>query len=387
MSGLLRKFWPPLAALAWTVGALIVLPFAAALAAIAMVCLVAIVRFRTPFWRNASLTAAAVLLGVAGIELGLYMLEPTGTEVGAVRVQTPEQWYPYDPVVQFRPKPDTVVSARATWKDELLYDVKYTILPSGSRAVPGSVDSGPTYLVFGDSYAFAEGVNDADTAASQFAQRLKPPAHVVNLGVPGWGATHMVRALETGLVDKYVVGKVAAVIVWVTPPHLERVTGESSWLDNAPRYEYGDDGKLHFSGTFYQYRWRHPLDGLAYLARTRLQIVRRLTNAAQERKQTRLYIDLTKRIQELVKERFDAPLILLSNGPEPVPPGSKDQYDLEYLPAFNGLRAIGAPVISVRNMIGEPSTWDRYFIPHDGHPTVLLNRMVGEALARYFEER
>lgn len=381
---MLRKLWPPLAALAGAVVSLLLLPFAAALAVIALICLVAIVRLETPLWRNAALTAAAVLLGLAGIEFGLYLLEPTGQEVGAVRVHSPEQWYPYDPVVQFRPRPNTVVSARATWKDQLLYDVRYTILPSGDRAVPGSVDKAPTYLFFGDSYAFAEGVNDNETAASQFAQRLKPPAHVVNLGVPGWGATHMVRAVETGLVDKYVVGKVAAVIVWVTPPHLERVTGESSWLDNAPRYDYGADGKLHYSSTFDQYRWRHPLEGLAYLARTRLQIVRRLTNAEQERKQAQLYVDLTRRLQELVKQRFDAPLILLSNGPEPVPPGAKDQPDLEYLPAFEGLRKIGTPVVSVRNLLGDRSTWDRYFIPHDGHPTVLLNRMVAEALIDYF---
>ncbi len=381
MSRFLRKLWPPLLALAVIVVAVVELPFAAALAVIALVCLVAIVRLKTPFWRNASLATAAFLLGLAGIEFGLYLLEPSGQEVGAVRVQTPEQWYPYDPVVQFRPRPDTVVTARATWKDQPLYDVKYTILPSGDRAVPGSVDQAPTYLFFGDSYAFAEGVNDDETAASQFAQRLKPPAHVVNLGVPGWGATHMVRAIEAGLVDKYVIGKVAAVIVWVTPPHLERVTGESSWLDNAPRYDYGADGKLHYTSTFNQYRWTHPLEGLAYLARTRLQLVRRLTNAEQERKQAKLYVDLTRRLQELVRERFDAPLILLSNGPEAAPP---DQPDLQFLPAFEGLRSIGAPVISVRKMIGPRSTWDRYFIPHDGHPTALLNRMVAEALIDHF---
>ena len=381
MSRFLRKLWPPLLALAVIVVAVVELPFAAALAVIALVCLVAIVRLKTPFWRNASLATAAFLLGLAGIEFGLYLLEPSGQEVGAVRVQTPEQWYPYDPVVQFRPRPDTVVTARATWKDQPLYDVKYTILPSGDRAVPGSVDQAPTYLFFGDSYAFAEGVNDDETAASQFAQRLKPPAHVVNLGVPGWGATHMVRAIEAGLVDKYVIGKVAAVIVWVTPPHLERVTGESSWLDNAPRYDYGADGKLHYTSTFNQYRWTHPLEGLAYLARTRLQLVLRLTNAEQERKQAKLYVDLTRRLQELVRERFDAPLILLSNGPEAAPP---DQPDLQFLPAFEGLRSIGAPVISVRKMIGPRSTWDRYFIPHDGHPTALLNRMVAEALIDHF---
>jgi hypothetical protein len=51
------------------------------------------------------------------------------------------------------------------------------------------------------------------------------------------------------------------------------------------------------------------------------------------------------------------------------------------------LRAIGAPVISVRNLLGPPSGWGKYFIPHDGHPTPLMNRMVGEALANYFSSQ
>ena len=181
-------------------------------------------------------------------------------------------------------------------------------------------------------------MNDDQTAASLFAQRLKPPAHVVNFGVPGWGATHQVRALETGLFDKAIVGKVAAVIVWVTPPHLERVTGDASWLANAPRYDTGADGKLHYSGTFNEYRWTHPWAGLGYLARTHFRFVRRLTTAEMDREQARLYVALTKRLKELVEERYHAPLVLLSNGPEPAPPGFSDQPDLQYLPAFDGLR-------------------------------------------------
>jgi len=381
MSSLLRKLWPSLAALAVAAVSLIVLPFAAALAVIALVCLVSIVRLRTPLGRNAALSLAAFLLGLAGIEFGLYLLEPRGQEVGAVRVQTPSDWYPYDPVLQYKLRPNTAVKARATWGGRLLYDVTYTIDAQGARVTPGSVDSGPTYIVMGDSYAFSEGVNDDETAASQFAQRLKPPAHVVNFGVPGWGATHQVRALETGLFDGAVVGKVAAVIVWVTPPHLERVTGDASWLANAPRYDFGPDGKLHYAGTFAEYRWTHPLAGLSWLARTHFRFVRRLTNAAMEREQARLYVALTARLKELVEERYHAPLILLSNGPEASPP---DQPDLQYLPAFDGLRAIGTPVISVRKLLGPPATWAPYFIPHDGHPTPLMNRMVADALVDYF---
>ena len=381
MSSLLRKLWPSLAALAVAAVSLIVLPFAAALAVIALVCLVSIVRLRTPLERNAALSLAAFLLGLAGIEFGLYLLEPRGQEIGAVRVQTPPDWYPYDPVLQYKLRPNTTVKARATWGDQLLYDVTYTIDAQGARVTPGSVDSGPTYIVMGDSYAFSEGVNDDETAASQFAQRLRPPAHVVNFGVPGWGATHQVRALETGLFDGAVVGKVAAVIVWVTPPHLERVTGDASWLANAPRYDFGPDGKLYYAGTFAEYRWTHPLAGLGWLARTHFRFVRRLGNAAMEREQARLYVALTARLKELVEERYYAPLILLSNGPEASPP---DQPDLQYLPAFDGLRAIGAPVISVRNLLGPPSGWGPYFIPHDGHPTPLMNRLVADALVDYF---
>lgn len=381
MSGFLRKLWPPVVALAIVVAALLELPLAGALVVIALVCMVSVVRLRRPFWRSTALITASSLLGLAGIEFGLNVLEPVGQEIGAVRVQTPAQWYPWDPVVQFRPLANTVVKARATWRDELLYDVSYTIDASGARATPGSVDSAPTFLFIGDSYTFSEGVSDADTLASQFARRLDPPAHVVNLGVPGWGPTHMVRALETGLYDRYVVGKVAAVIAWVTPPNLERATGESSWLDNAPRYDWGADGKLHHTGTFTQYRFTHPIDGLAYLARTHLRVVRRFSYAAEERKQADYYVALMGHIRDLIQERYGAPLILLSNGPEASPP---DQPDLQYLPAFDRLRALGTPVISVRKMIGPPSNWGPYFIPHDGHPTPLLNRIVAEALADHF---
>jgi hypothetical protein len=380
----MRKLWPSLAAVAIAVVALIVLPFAAALAVVAVVCLVSIVRLSTSLARNAALSAAAVLLGLAGIEFGLYLLEPKGQEIGAVRTQTPPDWYPYDPVLQYKLKPNTTVKAVATYDGKPLYDVTYHIDAAGARVTPGSVDRGPTYIFMGDSYAFSEGVNDGETAASLFAQGLEPPAHVVNFGVPGWGATHQVRALETGLFDKAVVGKVAAVIVWVTPPHLERVTGDASWLANAPRYDWGPDGKLHYSGTFYQYRWSHPLAGLGYLARTHFRFVRRLTNEAMEREQAKLYVALTRRVKELVEERYHAPLILLSNGPEPSPPGSPDQPDLQYLPAFDGLRAIGAPVISVRKLLGPPSGWGPYFIPHDGHPTPKMSRLVADALIDYF---
>jgi hypothetical protein len=57
-----------------------------------------------------------------------------------------------------------------------------------------------------------------------------------------------------------------------------------------------------------------------------------------------------------------------------------------YLATFDKLRSIGAGVISVRNML-PPSNWGRYLIPHDGHPTPLLNGLVADALIAYLTKQ
>ena len=82
---------------------------------------------------------------------------------------------------------------------------------------------------------------------------------------------------------------------------------------------------------------------------------------------------LIRRLQELVQGALRRAADPAEQRPRAAPPGFSDQPDLQVLPAFDGLRAIGAPVISVRKMIGAPATWEPYFIPHDGHPTPLLN--------------
>ena len=65
-----------------------------------------------------------------------------------------------------------------------------------------------------------------------------------------------------------------------------------------------------------------------------------------------------------IQERYGAPLILLSNGPEPAPPGYGNQPDLQYLPAFNGLRSIGAPVNSIKlSRLSRRRCWPKALAP------------------------
>ncbi len=357
---------------------LIWLPLNWALVVGALWCLVGVVRFRMPpFLRNACLTMASLLLSTVAVELGFRILVPSAPNVGVVKIETPADWYPQDPAVGFKLRPNVTVAAAARYGDELLYKVAYQIDAQGGRVVPGSVGRGPTWMFIGDSYMFSEGVEDEDTLPSMFARGMQPAAHVVNLGVPGYGPTNYVRAMELGLYDKYVVGKVEAVFVWATTSLLWRVTGDASWLGSSPRYDFGRDGGLHWSGTFDHYRWTHPWNGVAYHARSNIALIDRAMQAGLERERTGLYVALMARLAALVKQRYGAPLIVLSNGPEKEP---ANQVDLQYLPAFDGLRSLGIPVVSVRKQLQPFADWSSYFIPHDGHPTPKLNALVAEML-------
>ena len=99
--------------------------------------------------------------------------------------------------------------------------------------------------------------------------------------------------------------------------------------------------------------------------------------AGLERRRTKLYVALMARLAELAQQRYHAPLIVLSNGPEKEP---QNQVDRQYLPAFEGLRSLGVTVLSVRNQIQPFKDWSPYFIPHDGHPKPRLNALATDLL-------
>jgi hypothetical protein len=216
------------------VAALLLLPLAVALLLGVLFALVGVVLFRHPMVRNASLLVMSLMVGLAGFEIAFGLIDAP-PDRGVAKVHTPAKWSPYHPELGYRPLAGAAVDALATFGDKVVYHQTYTIEPSGARKTPGSAPHGPTYLFIGDSFIFGEGLADTETLPSQFAQGLKSKAHVVNLGVLGYGPNHLVRAMETGLYDSYVVGKVEAVITWIIPDQLLRVTGDGGWLTFSPR--------------------------------------------------------------------------------------------------------------------------------------------------------
>src|SRR5207245_1561985 len=99
---------------------------------------------------------------------------------------------------------------------------------------------------------------DDETLAAQIVKGNGRKVRAVNLGVPGNAPNHLVRAFEAGLLDRYASQSVKAVVTWIIPAQLARVTGDGSWLGSSPRYVL-ENGVLRHTGSFNDYRLRHPI--------------------------------------------------------------------------------------------------------------------------------
>lgn len=358
------------------VASMIWLPPVAALCIGGVLALSGVVLFTRSFWRTASLLFASLLLSFAGAEAAFGILASPPVNRDVVKVSTPSVWHDSDPIVGYRPRPNTTVDMLATYGDEIVFHQTYTIDASGARLTPGSRAEGPTYLFIGDSFTFGEGLADDQTLASNFARGLRHGGHVVNLGVLGYAPSHLVRAIETGLYDRYVVGKVAAVVTWIAATQLPRLTGDGGWLGSSPRFVL-ENGKLRHTGTFNEYRWTHPMAGLSYLGRTYLASVARTETPALEDEQHALFVALMARLRDLVRERYNAPLIVIYDWPDHEEPYA---VDLRHIPTFYAIRDLGMPMVSIRKIIGRSDQWSNFLFPHDGHPNPRLAGLAAKDL-------
>lgn len=353
------------------------LPLSVALAFGAVIALGLAAVLRQPALRSTALVGMSVLLGLAGFEVAFGLIDPGGDNRGVVKVSTPEHWTAIDAVLGYRPEAGLSVEVSARFGGEPVFRATYTMEPSGERHTPGSSADGPTYLFVGDSFIFGEGLVDTETLPAQFARGLARPAHVVNLGVLGYGPNHLVRAIETGTYDRYVAGKVAAVVTWIIRDQLVRVTGDGGWLSLSPRYVLDAQGRPEHTGSFLAHRLSNPLAGASYLARSRIGWVGRAVDESWHDERSRLYVALLGRLQELVRQRYQAPLIVAYHWPDRDLAG---ETDLEDYPTFNAIQALGIPLVSVRAILGPSRDWPLYFIPHDGHPNARLDRELAQAL-------
>jgi hypothetical protein len=147
-------------------------------------------------------------------------------------------------ILGYRPRKNTVVDSRKYFKDELVYDVTYSIDANGLRiAPPVTPGSGERcILFFGGSFTFGEGVEDDTTTAYQVGQRLEGRYRIFNFGFHGYGPHQMLSALESGLAKSISSCNARYVIYLVLVEHVQRPAGLALWDLEGPRYLLAANG-------------------------------------------------------------------------------------------------------------------------------------------------
>jgi hypothetical protein len=344
--------------------------------------LVGVVLLRGNGWRSGALLIAAIAVAVGLLDLFAGLVAPQAHGVGLVTTFEPHDWIVPDPDLGYRPRPDSRVSVTSSYGDETIYRATYTILPDGTRATPPAPPGADIYLFMGDSFMFGQGLPDDETLPAQFARANDFRVRTIDFAAPGYAPNQLVRALEAGRFDALKGETVKAVVTWIIPAHLARVTGDEPWLGSSPRYVLEDGKPPRFTGSFDAHRWRDPVDGLRHLADQQFPFVAALGARQREAHQAALFTALVVRLRDLVREKFNAPLLVLYSWPdESSPAGFDNTYMAQPLlvSILQGLRARGLSLLPAGRLTAgvDPA---KLLFPHEGHPTAFADHLTASDL-------
>jgi hypothetical protein len=383
MVGIRRNYWLAAFFIAGLVVGAVALPAAMwAWLLAALLGVAGVVLFRGNRWRSGALLLAAVALSLAMLDALTGWLTPAPMGHDLVHTTVPRRWPPPDPILGFRPKPNSEVIATATYGSEDVYRQTYHFDAEGARVTPPALAGADMYLFIGDSFIFGQGVPDDQTLPAQFARANDFKVRAVNLGVPGNALNHLGRAFEVGLLDRYATQRVKAVVTWIIPAQLARVTGDGPWLGSSPRYVL-ENGVLRHTGTFNEYRLLNPIAGAKYLLGEQFAFISAIGMKQRQEQQVELFVALLLRLQKHCRDKFDAPLIVLYAWPDDtVRPFEATEFGQPWLVAIlERLSKLGIPLASV-NALTNPYPASQLDIPHDGHPNAFTHELVAADLKR-----
>ena len=362
----------------------VLLPSAMWACALAAVLAIAgVVLFRGNRWRTAALVVAALALSLAVLDAFAGLLSPTAMNYGLVKTTVPRWWPPPDPILGFRPKPNTEVLNTATFGPEVIYRRTYHFDADAARVTPEGPPGSDTYLFLGDSFIFGQGLPDDETLAAQFVKANGSKVRAVNLGVPGNAPNHLVRAFEAGLLDRYASQPIKAVVSWIIPAQLARVTGDGSWLGSSPRYVL-ENGVLRHTGSFNEYRLTHPIAGLKHLLGEQFAFIDAIGMKQRQEEQIELFLAMMVRLQQFSREKFGAPFVVIYSWPDEKARTVHGQSEFAQpllVDVLRRLRKLGIPLIAVNDVTGEYDA-SRLLIPHDGHPNAFSTEIIAAELKR-----
>jgi hypothetical protein len=282
----------------------------------------------------------------------------------------------------YGPVPGRSVRAWKTVGRDRAYDVSYTIDEHGTRLTRGSIQGPGTFLFFGGSFVFGEGIDDEETLPFFFSRQLGFRYNVLNLGFSGYGPHQMLRALEIGQFVDAVAEPVVAAIYVGGPSHVFRLAGRSWWDPFGPSYVLKPDGDVVYEGPFVEIpeRWTgayYTLLKMVEAARRSVVIDQTLDLFSKAGPDTAfedidLYVGVLSRASELLDQRYGARLYVLFWDDDGALSGR----------ILKKLADSSLPYRSVSSYLSKTQRTE-YRIPRDGHPTAAANEIIANGLASW----
>ena len=212
---------------------------------------------RRPAWLNLAAIFAAI--GLVEGALWLSMAPNPYVQPPGVRLEgsfnTPRRFIEMPALgLGYRPRPSAVGTSRKTFHGGLVYDVSYSVDGYGlRRSPPVGARADACLLMFGDSFAWGEGVGDQDTAAYQAGLLGGGRLAVRNFAFTGYGPHQMLWQVSSGLVAKAAncdPSRPVLAVYQTLPNNVGRVAGLRGWDTFGPRYRLRPDGGLVYAGAF-----------------------------------------------------------------------------------------------------------------------------------------
>jgi hypothetical protein len=184
---------------------------------------------------------SAVLL--VCLEWGFQRLNALSAPADAAGI--PHEMFQPDALMGYVIKPNMEVRHTKRREHELLYEAVYTTDAWGRRAsvCPEPADRPRFAVFFGCSYTFGEGVDDAQTLPSAFAN-LAPDYAPYNYGVPGYGTQHMLALMESANLNEQIPQQQGVGVYVFIGHHAQRTIPSmrvyTTWGREFPYYEIQD---------------------------------------------------------------------------------------------------------------------------------------------------
>jgi hypothetical protein len=283
--------------------------------------------------------------------------------------EPPLDWMAEHGLVGYAFKGPARLWASATKGDEILFDsVFYSIDPLSRRRCSPISEPPQHALFFGGSFAFGEGLSNAQMIACQFQTESGNEYQGYNYGMMGWGASQTFNQLGVDELFEDIQQRSGIAIFSFIGDHIYRTTwniGTAAEFPEYPFFQLSESGDLVGPLKARDRRSLRSATAVFKFLRGYSPMFRILVDPSMLRIESdEEAVMITARVLEAARHRyrnrFDGEFFVL------LWPRSRLEPELEEL-FVHELTGLGVPVIRVPKLPGKPT--DAFLHPKDHHPS------------------